>query len=249
MANSALTSYLEAAEKARSRTQERLDKALQLAERSIGLWEGPDSEYMKGIQSQLERERKKYLAGGTQSLVQSGLFNTTMRAGLGGRFAEEVAAPTLSQAQARQMELLSQALMQKAAILASVEDVGPDPALIASLTQASSQYDPYGGRTHFGESSFGNYGPSTTWAASSAQEAAQAEQDRLAQIARNRANADSYGTGSVPNAFSLGGSVVQPAATTSTRKPGFGTEPKTPVLDVTHLYQPFGYGLAGSMYA
>lgn len=139
MATSALSSYLRAAEQARSRTESRLAEAKALADRNIKLWEGPESEYMQGVQSALARERTKYLATGTQALAQSGLFNTSMRAGLGGRFAEEVAAPTLSQAQARQMELLSQALMQKAGILASVEDIGPDPALIASLTQASSR--------------------------------------------------------------------------------------------------------------
>jgi len=54
----------------------------------------PGGGYGKGVEAGLTRGKKKALSSGMQSLVSSGMAGTTMAAGLGGKYEEEVAAPT-----------------------------------------------------------------------------------------------------------------------------------------------------------
>lgn len=54
----------------------------------------PGGGFGAGVEAQLGRARAKYMSSGMQSLVGAGLAGTTMAAGLGGKFAEEIAAPT-----------------------------------------------------------------------------------------------------------------------------------------------------------
>ena len=54
----------------------------------------PGGGYAKGVEASLVRGEKKSTASGMQSLVSSGLAGTTMAAGLGKKYQEEVAAPT-----------------------------------------------------------------------------------------------------------------------------------------------------------
>ena len=60
-----------------------------------------------GIKAQLERERAKFLSAGMQGLVSSGLANTTMPAGLAGKFSEEVATPALAGAESQRIQALA----------------------------------------------------------------------------------------------------------------------------------------------
>ena len=48
----------------------------------------------KGVEAGLERERTQAMSSGMQSLVASGFAGTTMAAGLGKKFSEEVGMPT-----------------------------------------------------------------------------------------------------------------------------------------------------------
>ena len=90
---------------------------------------------MKGTEAQLERGRTKSVAQGMQALVSSGLASTTQAAGLGKKFEEEVGAPVRLQAQDIASERLSGAERDKAGFIERREDVGPDYATIAGLTQ------------------------------------------------------------------------------------------------------------------
>lgn len=54
----------------------------------------PGGAYGSGVEAGLTRGRKKSTASGMQNLVSAGLAGTTMAAGLGKKYEEEVAAPT-----------------------------------------------------------------------------------------------------------------------------------------------------------
>ncbi|KKN77894.1 hypothetical protein LCGC14_0356310 [marine sediment metagenome] len=56
----------------------------------------PGGSFDKGVEAKLARSRTKSMASGMQSLVGSGLAGTTMAAGLGKKFDEEVGMPTLA---------------------------------------------------------------------------------------------------------------------------------------------------------
>jgi hypothetical protein len=80
---------------------------------------GPQGDYMKGITAALDRLAKKSVAQGQSDLVGSGLAGTSMMGGLYNRFAEEIAAPTLAQAQSEASRQLANISMQKAGFLGS----------------------------------------------------------------------------------------------------------------------------------
>lgn len=61
----------------------------------------------KGVEAALERGRKKALASGAQSLVSAGLAGTSMMAGLGKKFEEEVAMPTRAGVEEKRAEALA----------------------------------------------------------------------------------------------------------------------------------------------
>lgn len=61
----------------------------------------------KGVEAALERGRTKALASGGQSLVSAGLAGTSMMAGLGKKFEEEVAVPTRLSVEEKRAEALA----------------------------------------------------------------------------------------------------------------------------------------------
>lgn len=67
----------------------------------------PGGGFGKGIEAGLERGRTKALASGMQSLVSTGLAGTTMAAGLGKKYEEEVAAPTRLRLESMRAERIS----------------------------------------------------------------------------------------------------------------------------------------------
>ena len=67
----------------------------------------PGGGFMKGIEAGLERGRTKSMASGMQSLVSSGLSNTTTAAGLGKKYEEEVGAPTRAGAESQRVQGLA----------------------------------------------------------------------------------------------------------------------------------------------
>ncbi|GAG73195.1 unnamed protein product [marine sediment metagenome] len=77
----------------------------------------PGGEYGKGVETALERGRTKALATGMQSLVSAGLAGTTMAAGLGKRYEEEVGIPTRARVEETRAERMSAIEMAVANIM------------------------------------------------------------------------------------------------------------------------------------
>ena len=92
--------------------------------------------YGQGVEASLGREKTQAMATGTQSLISSGLYNTTGLAGLSGKFEEEVGAPTRMKLEDLRMDKLSSALGQKAQFVTDIQNTQPDYKLLASLLQA-----------------------------------------------------------------------------------------------------------------
>lgn len=67
----------------------------------------PGGGYGKGVEAGLERGRTKALASGMQSLVSAGLSNTTMPAGLGKKYEEEVAMPARAQVESTRAQAIA----------------------------------------------------------------------------------------------------------------------------------------------
>lgn len=116
--------------------------------------------FVKGQIAGLERRKVRGVAAGMMSLSQAGLAGTTLSAGLGKRWEEEVGTPARLSIADIAGQRLSQAQMAKAGFIERRQDVGPDPGMVSSLMRGvgRAQPDPYGGRTTFGASSFRNQG-------------------------------------------------------------------------------------------
>jgi len=123
--------------------------------------------FVKGAKATLARTKTKDVASGMQSLVSSGLAGTTMAAGLGKAWEEDVGAPARLNIADIAGQRLMQAQQAKAGFIERREDYGPDPSLVSSVMQGMGQAsapDPYGGRSTFGANSF--YRPATGASAS-----------------------------------------------------------------------------------
>lgn len=67
----------------------------------------PEGGFGKGVEAGLERGRVKAVASGTQSLVSAGLAGTSVVAGLGKKYEEEVAAPTRAGVESERAQQIS----------------------------------------------------------------------------------------------------------------------------------------------
>jgi len=68
----------------------------------------PGGGFGAGVNEALKRSEKKFMAAGLSGLASAGLAGTTQVAGLGTKFAEEVAAPTLANVETERAQRLSQ---------------------------------------------------------------------------------------------------------------------------------------------
>lgn len=138
--------------------EKRYAQGLEIYDRIVAQYE-PGGAFGQGIESQLQREKTKTVASQTQQLVSSGLFGTSVTAGLGQKFEEEVGAPTRLRAQDISFERLAQAGIGKAGFIERREDTGPDFSQIAQLASSigAGQQAGTGGRSG-GTSSGGTTG-------------------------------------------------------------------------------------------
>jgi len=123
---------------ANRRNEERYRQALEEYDKIIQMY-SPGGAFGKGFEAQLERGRIKSLAQGTQALVSSGLYGTTMQAGLGKKFEEEVATPARLQMEDIRMQRLAGARQARAGLIERREDVAPSYALMAQLVQQAGR--------------------------------------------------------------------------------------------------------------
>jgi len=126
-------------DKARKANEARLGEAKGLYQRAIERY-GEGGTFGRGVEAQIERGREQSIAQGSQALASSGLFNTTIRAGLGKKYEEEVGQPARLKLEDLRMGRLTEAERGLAGLVERVEDVGPDQGLVAQLmSQASSK--------------------------------------------------------------------------------------------------------------
>lgn len=118
-----------------------MDPAASEAIRKAIAYYQKDGGFGKGVEAGLERGRTKMMASGMQSLVSAGLGGTTMGAGLGKKYEEEVAAPMRARVEETRAEAISGLEMAKARIIQSTTEAGRSRALqqyLARLQQSTS---------------------------------------------------------------------------------------------------------------
>ncbi len=95
--------------------------------------------FVKGAEATLGRAKKRDMASGMQSLVSSGLSNTTTSAGLGKKWEEEVGAPARLNIADVAGQRLMQAQMGKAGFIERRTDSGPDPGMVMNAMRGMGQ--------------------------------------------------------------------------------------------------------------
>lgn len=119
------------------RTKAREKEARSLYDRIIKMYE-PGGQYGKGTEAMLTRQKTRDVGAGLQQLISSGLYGTTMSAGLPIAWEEAVGMPARAQLEDMRYGQLSNALGQKAQFVTNIEDVLPDYGMIAGLQSAAS---------------------------------------------------------------------------------------------------------------
>jgi len=99
----------------------------------------PGGSYQKGMEAMLERQKQQYLGSATQNLISSGLYGSTMTAGLPGKFEEEIGMPTRAKLEDVRTQAYTGALGQKAGFIERIEDITPSFETIANLTARAQQ--------------------------------------------------------------------------------------------------------------
>ena len=134
-----LGAFLRAGETARQRTQERLDQALGIYDQNIAMYQ-PGGDFGKGFEASLGQAKQSSVSGGMAHLAKTGLYNSSIGAGLGTAFEKTVGTPARLQMNDMRIGRLSDAYGAKAGVLERVNDTGPDPSLLSNLMmQAANQ--------------------------------------------------------------------------------------------------------------
>ncbi len=121
-------------EAARLRNEERYAEALQIYDEVISTYQ-PEGGFLAGAEAELGKQKGRAVAGQEQSLVSSGLFGTSITAGLGQKWEAEVGQPARLKLEDVRMGRLTEALQAKAGVIERRDDIGPDYATIAALSQ------------------------------------------------------------------------------------------------------------------
>ncbi len=98
----------------------------------------PGGGFGKGTEAALARGETRTVASGAQSLVSSGLTGTTMMAGLGKKYQEEVAAPMRARVEETRAGAISGLEMMKAQIIQGATESARSSALQKYLAQLQS---------------------------------------------------------------------------------------------------------------
>lgn len=131
---SIMGSFQQAQQEAIRANLERYKQGLAIYDEIIGRYKKGGG-FVKGAEAKLERAKKKDVAAGMQSLVSSGLAGTTMAAGLGRRWEEEVGEPGRLSIADIAGQRMAQAQVGKAGFIERRQDIGPDPGLVSQLLQ------------------------------------------------------------------------------------------------------------------
>lgn len=140
--SSYLQQFINAGNIARSRTQDRLNQALSIYDNNIAMFQ-PGGDFGKGFEASLAQSKSSSIGQGMQHLASTGLYNSSIGAGLGTAFEKTVGTPARLQLNDMRMGKLADAYTAKAGVLERVTDRGPDSSLLANLMmQAANQPRP-----------------------------------------------------------------------------------------------------------
>ena len=164
---SILGAFQAAQQSAKAANLQRYQQGMDIYNEIIGRYSSGGA-LAKGVEATLARTKTKDMASGMQSLASSGLANTTMAAGLGKKWEEEVGTPARLSLADTVEQRLSQAQQAKAGFIERRTDTGPDPGMVSSLMrgmgQGSGGFQPQGASRPspytFGSSVFGTPEPS-----------------------------------------------------------------------------------------
>ena len=173
----------------------------------------PGGSFGAGTEAEIESQKRQYLGSATQSLISSGLYGSTMTAGLPKKFEEEVGMPARAKLEDLRFQQLSNALGQKAGFVERIEDQYPSYGLMANLQQGASSAP-----TSYDSSGIPNYGPSWLY------ESAGSPQP-------------SRSTGGTAQPVRASGGTAQPTA----QEMGFVPQSNQTTQPVTTQYSPFAY--------
>ena len=147
MATSITEAYSKAAEQARRANEERYKQGISIFDEIINRYQ-PGGQYGQGAMGLYEQGKTKALAEAQQSLVNSGLSNTTVAAGLPMAYEQEVGSQFRLQLEDQRMNALTNAQLGKTEFIQNRTDAYPDANLFANLeSQASSSASGSGSRT------------------------------------------------------------------------------------------------------
>jgi len=132
-----IANFQQQQEAARAANEARYAESLKLYDEIIKQYQ-PEGGFLKGAEAELGREKVRTVAGQEQKLVSSGLFGTSTTAGLGSKWEAEVGQPARLKLEDVRMGRLAQALGAKAGAIERREDIGPDYATIAALSQQAA---------------------------------------------------------------------------------------------------------------
>lgn len=122
---------MESTREAKTTAQE--SSVMKLYDQIIGLY---GSNYGAGELAMLERQKTKDIASSQQSLVSSGLYGTTLTAGLGKKWEEEIGVPSRLKLEDVRKTALASAYGAKAQAIQGIEYEPIDYNTIASLMQS-----------------------------------------------------------------------------------------------------------------
>lgn len=139
-----LKDYEARVEEMQTTEAERYGKALAIYDEIISRYR-PGGEFEKKYLGQLQKQKKREVASSTQSLASRGLYGTTLAAGLGRQWEEEVGAPARLELEDVLMQRLSSAQIGKAGLMTQGVSA-PGYGTVASLMSQLSGGG-YGGGT------------------------------------------------------------------------------------------------------
>jgi hypothetical protein len=132
-----MTQYSKAFEEARAANEARYQQGLGLLDEAIARYQ-PGGDFGSGALAQYEVGKRQALATGMQNLINSGLTNTTVAAGMDLKYEQEVGTPFRLQLEDLRMQNLTEAERAKVGFIEARTDAYPDMGQYASLVAQGS---------------------------------------------------------------------------------------------------------------
>jgi hypothetical protein len=132
-----LDKYEKSYAEARSANELRYQQGMDILGKAVQRYQ-PGGDFGKGAMAQYEQGKTQAMAGGMQSLVNAGLSNTTVAAGLPLAYEQEVGTPFRLQLEDMRMGNLTEAEQAKTAFIEKRQDPYPDFGMFAQLAMQAA---------------------------------------------------------------------------------------------------------------